>query len=155
MIRLSNLADYAVVIMTVIAARAPEKLNAADISSLTGVPQATAAKVTGHLARAGLLDSHRGKQGGFALNRAAQDICVADIIEALDGPIALTNCTDHGHGDCNIMAICGMRPHWQVMNNAVRRAFEEVSLAQLMTPRAFELDTDLDKAALVPARAEG
>ncbi|MEM6680948.1 MAG: SUF system Fe-S cluster assembly regulator [Pseudomonadota bacterium] len=154
MIRLSNLADYAVVIMTVIASRAPEKLNATDVSSLSGVPQATAAKVMGHLARADLLVSHRGKQGGFALARAAEDICVADIIEALDGPIALTNCMDHGDGACNLMAVCGMRPHWRVMNDAVRRAFEDVSLQQLLTPRLVA-DEDLDRAVLATARAEG
>jgi FeS assembly SUF system regulator len=148
MIRLSNLADYAVVIMTALAARAPEKLNAADVAGLTGVPQATAAKVMGHLARAGLLESHRGIGGGFALAKAPEAICVADMIEAVDGPIALTNCIDHGPGDCSLTAICGMKPHWQIMNDAVRGAFEGVTLAQLMTPRAFDVKDPASAHAL-------
>lgn len=140
MIKLSNLADYAVVIMTALASRVPEKLNAADVALATGVPQATAAKVMGHLARAGLLESHRGIGGGFALAKAPEYICVADMIEAVDGPIALTNCMDHGPGDCSLTSICGMKPHWQIMNDAVRGAFEGVTLDQLMMPRSFDIE---------------
>lgn len=140
MIKLSNLADYAVVIMTALAARAPEKLNAADVSGATGVPQATVAKVMGHLARAGLLESHRGIGGGFALAKPPADICVADMIEAVDGPIALTNCIEDGRGDCSLTSICGMKPHWQVMNDAVRGALEGVTLEQLIAPRSFQID---------------
>lgn len=149
MIRLSNLADYAVVIMTAMAARVPDKLNAADVSSVTGIPQATASKVMGHLARAQLLESHRGIGGGFALAKVPQDICVAEMIEAVDGPIALTNCIDSGPGDCSLTSICGMKPHWQIMNDAVRGALEGVTLADIMTPRNFDLE---DPA---PIRAQG
>ncbi|MEO0410958.1 MAG: SUF system Fe-S cluster assembly regulator [Pseudomonadota bacterium] len=149
MIRLSNLADYAVVIMTAIAARAPGTLNAPDMSAATGVPQATAAKVMGHLKRAGLLESHRGIGGGFALARNATLICVADIIEAVDGPIALTNCIEEGPGDCSLTSICGMKPHWRVMNTAVRQALEGVTLDQLAKPAPlFDLK---DPAALAAA----
>lgn len=120
--------------MTAMTGRDPETLNAADVSGLTGVPQATASKVMGRLARAGLLESHRGIGGGFALARPASEICVADIIEAVDGPIALTNCIEHAPGECSLTSICGMRPHWQVMNTAVRQALEGVTLAQLAKP---------------------
>lgn len=151
MIKLSNLADYAVVIMTAMANHAPQKLNAADVSGATGVPQATAAKVMGHLARAGLLESHRGIGGGFALAKLPVDICVADMIEAVDGPIALTNCIDQGPGDCSLTSICSMKPHWQIMNEAVRGAFEGVTLAQLITPHSF----DIKDPARAPIRAQG
>ncbi|MEM7568494.1 MAG: SUF system Fe-S cluster assembly regulator [Pseudomonadota bacterium] len=141
MIKLSNLADYAVVIMTTIATRAPDKLNASDVAGLTGVPQATASKVMGQLARADLLESHRGIGGGFALARTAEQISIANIIEAVDGPIALTNCIDHAPGNCSLTSICGMKNHWQIMNSAVRGAFEGVALADLVAaPALFEID---------------
>ncbi|MGD1954389.1 MAG: SUF system Fe-S cluster assembly regulator [Sphingomonadales bacterium] len=137
MIRLSKLSDYAVVIMTALSGARPTKLNATDVSAATGIPQTTVAKLLGHLARADLLESHRGHNGGFALSRDPEAISIADIIEAVDGPISLTNCIDDGNSSCSITSLCGMRPRWQIMNQAVRQAFEGVSLAEMAQPAAF------------------
>ena len=92
--RLSHLADYAVVLMTAAARRpAGARLSATELAGDTGVPLPTAQKLMGQLATCGLLTSARGASGGFALARPAQDISLADIVEAVEGPIAMTVCS--------------------------------------------------------------
>src|SRR5690606_30794897 len=98
MVRLSNLADYAVVVMCQMAMSDDARPSAANIASATAIPLPTVAKLMGTLSRAGLLTSYRGIGGGFALARPATDIAVAEIVEAVDGPIALTHCTDPAPG---------------------------------------------------------
>jgi Rrf2 family protein len=89
MLRLSNLADYGVVVMTTAARAAADGrlTSAAQVSALTGIPAPTVAKLMGQLGRAGLLSSQRGVAGGFTLARGAAKISLADIVEAIDGPI--------------------------------------------------------------------
>ncbi len=135
MIKLSNMADYAVLIMSHMAQRGDCVRHAApEIIQATGVPAATTAKLLGALARAGLLVSQRGIAGGFALARPAANISVADIIEAVDGPIALTNCLGDHNGDCSLESICATRPRWSAINTAVRGALAQVSLAEMALP---------------------
>ncbi len=137
MIRLTNLADYAVVVMTT-AARAPgERLSAARIADATAIPSPTVAKLLGTLARAGLLVASRGVAGGFTLTRAAADISIAAVVEAVDGPIALTNCLSGHTNECAIEGHCGVRGHWAPINAAVRAALGAVSLADLLKPAAI------------------
>jgi len=129
--RLSNMADYAVVMMAAAARHGPEaRLSAACLSVETGVPLPSAQKLMGRLAAAGLLGSTRGSGGGFVLARAADAISLADIVEAVEGPIALTCCVEEKH-DCALERTCQVRPHWGVVNEAVRDAFARVSLATL------------------------
>ena len=141
MIRLTNLADYAVVVMTA-AAKSPERrLSAPEVALVTGIPAPTVAKLMGTLARAGLLSASRGASGGFQFCGAAADVSIAAIIEAVDGPIALTQCqnpgeTGAGGGECSITASCGIRQHWAPINRAVRDALCAVTLAELIQPAA-------------------
>lgn len=136
MLRLTNLADYSVVVMTA-AARSPDcSLSAAAVAVRTGIPAPTVAKVMGLLKRAGLLASSRGVAGGFRLARATTAISVADIVEAVDGPIALTNCQQGEVSACALEGSCAVRPHWRPINIAVRAALAAVSLADLAGPAA-------------------
>ncbi|MFL6772355.1 MAG: SUF system Fe-S cluster assembly regulator [Sphingomicrobium sp.] len=133
--RLSHLADYAVVLMTAAARReAGARLSATELSAETGVPLPTAQKLMGQLAATGLLSSARGAGGGFALARPATDISLADIVEAVEGPIALTMCSDSTNHDCILDAHCRVKPHMGVVGNAVRGALAAVSLKQLCSP---------------------
>jgi FeS assembly SUF system regulator len=132
--RLSHLADYAVVLMTAAARRPPSaRLSATELSGDTGVPLPTAQKLMGQLAASGLLTSVRGAGGGFTLARAATQISLADIVEAVEGPIAMTVCSE-GRTDCALDAHCRVKPHMGVVGNAVRGALGAVSLHQLSTP---------------------
>ena len=130
--RLSHLADYAVVLMTAAARRpAGARLSATELSAETGVPLPTTQKLMGQLAACGLLSSARGAAGGFALARAAKDISLADIVEAVEGPIALTMCSDSNNHECILDAHCRVKPHIGVVGNAVRGALGAVRLTEL------------------------
>lgn len=132
--RLSHLADYAVVLMTAAARRnADERLSATELAGETGVPLPTAQKLMGQLATSGLLSSFRGAGGGFALSRPATEISLADIVEAVEGPIAMTVCSE-GRNDCALDAHCRVKPHMGVVGNAVRGALGAVSLQHLSSP---------------------
>ena len=131
--RLTHLADYAVVMMTAAARRdAGERLSASELAGETGVPLPTAQKLMGKLAAAGLLTSARGAGGGFALARPGREISLADVIEAVEGPIAMTQCTGSEEAsDCALDAHCRVKPHMNVVSNAVRGALGAVSLQSL------------------------
>jgi Rrf2 family protein len=130
--RLTSLADYAAVMMAA-AARHPigARLSAALLAEETGVPLPTAQKLMGRLAGAGLLKSARGTGGGFTLARAAAGISLADIIEAVEGPIAMTNCAEGSIHDCALEGSCRVKPHLSAVSGAVRGALQGVSLATL------------------------
>lgn len=136
MLRLTNLADYAVVVMATAARQPGAKLSAAAVATASGIPAPTVAKLMGTLARAGLLVSHRGVAGGFGLSRPPEAISVADIVEAVDGPIAITQCCGEGRADCGIEGSCGVRVHWSPINRAVREALAAVPLAALVRAQA-------------------
>ena len=129
--RLTHLADYAVVMMTAAARRDSQaRLSAAELSAETGVPLPTAQKLMGKLALAGLLTSARGAGGGFTLARPMTEISLADIVEAVEGPIAMTVCSE-GRSDCALDAHCRVKPHMGIVGDAVRGALGAVSLDQL------------------------
>jgi FeS assembly SUF system regulator len=134
--RLSHLADYAVVMMTA-AARGSTggRLSAASLADETGVPLPTAQKLMGRLAVAGLLTSVRGAGGGFALARDAGAISLAEIIEAVEGPIAMTQCSGSDEAsECALDSHCRVKPHMSVVSGAVRGALAAVTLDQLCGP---------------------
>lgn len=150
MIRLTNLADYAVVVMAA-AAREPEvKISAARVAELTAIPAPTVAKLMGTLARGGLLTASRGVSGGFTLSRDPALISVAQIVEAVDGPIALTSCVGNHTTECAMEGHCAIRGHWGPINQAVRGALAAVTLADLVQPAAAVTA----EAAPVPALAD-
>lgn len=131
--RLSSLADYAVVMMAASARHcgASCRLNATSLAEETGLPLPTVQKLVSKLSAAGLIESARGTGGGFRLARPPAAITVADIVEAIEGPIALTACVDTGKHDCAIEGTCRVKPHWNVVNGAVKGALAGVSLASL------------------------
>ncbi len=130
--RLSSLADYAVVMLSAAARHGEcERLTATLLADETGVPLPTAQKLMGKLAASGLLTSARGTGGGFLLARPPEAISLADIVEAVEGPIALTACVDGQRHDCGLEGACRVKPHWGVVNDTIRGALGGVSLASL------------------------
>ena len=133
--RLSSLADYAIVMMSAAARhRCGTRLSATLLSAETGVPLPTAQKLMQRLAGAGLLSSLRGTGGGFKLTRPAAAITLADIVEAIEGPIAMTICVDETRHDCVLDGHCQTKAHWPIVNGAVRGALSGVSLMTLAHP---------------------
>lgn len=130
--RLSSMADYAVVTMAAAARHCGgARVNAAQLAEETGLPAPTVQKLVSRLTSAGLLRSARGIGGGLKLARPAAAITLADIVEAIEGPIALTACVDQGKHDCGMEAACQVKPHWPVVNAALRGALAGVALTQL------------------------
>ncbi|UYY57977.1 SUF system Fe-S cluster assembly regulator [Sphingomonas sp. S2-65] len=131
--RLSSLTDYAVVMMAAAARHcgASCRLTATALAGETGLPLPTVQKLVSKLSAAGLIESARGTGGGFRLARPAAAISVADIVEAIEGPIALTTCVDVSRHDCAVEGSCRVRPHWAAVNGAVKGALAGVSLASL------------------------
>ena len=130
--RLSSMADYAVVTMSAAARHCGMvRVSAAQLAEETGLPVPTVQKVVSLLTAAGLLRSSRGVGGGLKLARPAAAISLAEIVEAVEGPIALTSCVDKGKHDCALEGSCTVRPHWGVVNAAMRGALADVPLTRL------------------------
>jgi FeS assembly SUF system regulator len=136
MIRISKLTDYGFVVLTRFADRQRQVIaNARDLSLETGLPLPTVSKLLKQLAKKGLLQAHRGARGGYMLTRDPETITVVDVIEALDGPIAITDCvTGSTDSDCEILDSCKVRPHWNRITERVREALNAISLASLCLP---------------------
>ena len=131
--RLTHLADYAVVMMTAAARReASSRLSATELAEETGVPLPTAQKLMQRLATAGLLVGQRGAGGGYALARPVSDISLADIVEAVEGPIAMTQCNSApGVSDCALDSHCKVKGHMGIVGEKVRGALDAVRLTEL------------------------
>ena len=131
--RLTHLADYAVVMMTAAARRpAAARLSATELADETGVPLPTAQKLMQRLAAHGLLVGQRGAGGGYHLARPVTDISLADIVEAVEGPIEMTQCSSNdGPSDCALDAHCRVKPHMGLIGAKVRGALGAVSLQEL------------------------
>lgn len=131
--RLTAQADYAVVMMSAAARHCglTGRLNATVLADETGLPLPTVQKLVSRLSAAGLIESARGTGGGFRLARPPATISLADIIEAIEGPIAMTACVENGRHDCCIEENCRVKPHWNAVNGAVKGALAGVTLASL------------------------
>jgi FeS assembly SUF system regulator len=149
MMRVTNLADYAVLLLCRMADSGSKLTSANELSARTGVPIPTVSKILGTLSRAGILNSQRGLKGGFALSRPTSNISVADIVEAVDGPICLTACIDDPNHNCEYEDVCNAQPHWAKINSAVHDALSQMSLADVSKGEArqipgMSLDGDLE-----------
>ena len=149
MFRLSKLTDYAVVVLVRLSRGDDAVQTAPGIASSTGIPEPTVAKVLKALAGSGLVLSQRGARGGYRLMRPLGSVPVAEVIAAIDGPIALTACVDGG--GCESRSLCPMHGRWDPVNDAIRLALNGITLADMAAavPRAFRVPTQ----AAAPARA--
>jgi FeS assembly SUF system regulator len=130
MLRISKLTDYATVVLASLAEQPDQLRTAAALAVRTRIAPPTVSKLLKQLHKAGLLTSARGLRGGYQLARPPAQITVAAILDALEGPVALTDCAG-GHGQCGIEHNCRVAPVWQRLNIAVRRALSDVTLAEL------------------------
>jgi FeS assembly SUF system regulator len=134
MLRISKLTDYAILMMVELA-RGGDMLSAHVLAERIGVEVPTASKVLKLLAGSGLLESFRGASGGYRVTRRAGDISVAEVIAAIEGPIAMTECSAE-EGLCSQEDSCGLRGNWQRISLAVAHALQGVSLAEMDAPAA-------------------
>ncbi len=147
MVRISRLTDYATVLLAVLAAQPERVQTATALAEQTHIASPTVSKLLKQLQRAGLVISTRGLHGGYQLARPATQISAAAILDALEGPVALTDCSV-AHGHCEIEGSCRVGRVWQRLNLAIRRSLFDVNLAQLagldpIQPRLPSLDRDV------------
>jgi FeS assembly SUF system regulator len=133
LLRVTRLTDYATVVLTVLAARPGTVLSASELAERSGLEIPTVAKVLKPLAQAGLVEGFRGASGGYRLARDAAAISLVEIVEAMEGPLGMTECSLHA-GNCGIERSCGVRANWRRINDVVADALRDVSLAQMANP---------------------
>ena len=136
MLRMTKQADYGIVLLARMASEPDRVFNAGELAAETHLPAPTVSKVLKLLVRGRLLESHRGVNGGYALAQIPAEISVAQVIAALEGPIAITECIDDTPGECSQERLCPVRGNWQRINLAIRGALEEISLAEMIPPPA-------------------
>ena len=133
MLRVTRLTDYATVVLTVLAARPDAVLSAPELAERAGLEPPTVAKVLKPLAAAGLVSGFRGANGGYRLARPAEAISLIAIVEAMEGPLGMTECSMPS-GQCGIEHSCGVRANWRRINDVVADALRGISLAQMLAP---------------------
>jgi FeS assembly SUF system regulator len=141
MLRLSKLTDYAVVVLVRLAGTEGVQTSP-GIAATTGIPEPTVAKVLKTLAAGGLVASQRGARGGYRLLRPLSAIPIADVIAAIDGPIALAACVDGSATECESQGLCPVRGRWDPVNDAIHQALSAITLADMQeasVPRAFRV----------------
>jgi FeS assembly SUF system regulator len=130
MLRISKLTDYATLILARLAAEPTRRFTAGQIASETGLASPTVSKLLKQLHRSALVQSTRGLHGGYLLARPAGQITAVDILDALEGPVALTECSGHA-SQCCIEQTCLVGRAWQRVNRAIRRSLQEITLLEL------------------------
>ncbi len=136
MIRMSRLTDYGIVLLTHMAAGEGVVHTAHGLAAASQVPLPTVSKILKELSKAGLVVSHRGRRGGYALARPAEEISLAQIIVALEGPFGLTECSTEAAYVCSLEAVCPARGHWGPISRAIERALGAVPLSSMRPPAA-------------------
>jgi FeS assembly SUF system regulator len=141
MLKLSRLTDYAVAALVRLSA-AEGVATSPGIAAAIGIPEPTVAKVLKILAGNGLVVSTRGARGGYRLGRPLAQISVAEIIVAVDGPIALASCVEGSGSACESQMLCPVAGRWDPVNTAIRSALQNISLAdmaQAALPRGLRM----------------
>lgn len=134
MIKLSKLSDYAVVVLSLLARDRSRLMTAAGLSTASGIPEPTVAKVLKLLSKEGVIASTRGVNGGYMLERDPAEISVTELITALEGPIALTACIEGSDDECGIQEICPMSGKWAKVNATIKTALDGLPLSDLLIP---------------------
>jgi FeS assembly SUF system regulator len=131
MLRVTKLADYASIVLAALAL-APERIHSAtELAEQAGLELPTVSKLLKPLAHAGLVESFRGSNGGYRLARPAANISLIEIVEAIEGPVGMTECSGE-HSTCELESHCGVRGNWRHINDVVADALRGVSLAQML-----------------------
>ena len=131
MLRISKLTDYGTVLLAHLAANPAGVCSAADVAAATGIALPTVSKLLKSLAKSGLVTSTRGANGGYELSRSPAAISAADIIDALEGPVSITECSSI-NSLCEHEGICSVGGAWQRINVAIRRALGDITLSDLL-----------------------
>ena len=128
MLRITKITDYGFILLAHMAKQDKDELhNAKDLAAAIGIPLPTVSKVLKILTQGSILQSHQGSKGGYSLSKTAEEITAAEIIEAIEGPVAITDCSSANGCERN----CPISPSWQQVNGAVIGALQGLTLANM------------------------
>ena len=135
MIKVSRMADYAILLVCKMSNDENKVYSSQELSIITSLKITTISKILTKLTKANVTDSIRGVSGGYKLTMQAEDISVGNIIDIIDGKVALTICVEEGENhNCNLVSLCPSQSNWQIINNTVREALNSVSIAEMANP---------------------
>ena len=144
MLRLNRMTDHAIIVLGALAHRHSETMATGYLAALTGLAQPTVAKVSKILLAADLIETQRGVRGGYRLEKTLANISLIDVVEAMEGPIAVTDCVDGAQVPCTGNNCCYMHSHWNHVNLAIRKALMDVTLKDIINPaQIFPLSASL------------
>lgn len=143
MMRLNRITDYAVVVLSQMAREPSRLVTAPQLAQDSNVPLPTVSKLLKELTKGGVLSSHRGANGGYALARRPEGISILEVIRALEGPVSLTACVDGAEGDCEVERLCPIRGNWDRVNAAIEGALKSVTLAEMAAQSTTMFDVPL------------
>lgn len=148
MIRITRQTDYGILVLAHMASMPTDTVHTArDVARWSGIPQPMASKILKTLAREGMLVSHRGVKGGYSLAVHPDRITVGDVLRAMEGPVAMTECSAHP-GLCGQERVCLVRVNWQRLNLAIRQALDRIPLHEMIAPN----EAKLESVETLPAR---
>ena len=146
MIKVSRMADYAILLVCKMSNDENKVYSSQELSIITSLKITTISKILTKLTKANVTDSIRGVSGGYKLTMKAGDISVGNIIDIIDGKVALTVCVEEGENhNCNLVSLCPSQSNWQIINNTVREALNSVSIAEMANPFVSNLQYKKDK----------
>ena len=135
MIKVSRMADYAILLVCKMSNDENKVYSSQELSIITSLKITTISKILTKLTKANVTDSIRGVSGGYKLTMQAEDISVGNIIDIIDGKVALTICVEEGENhNCNLVSLCPSQSNWQIINNTIREALNSVSIAEMANP---------------------
>jgi len=137
MIRVSRLADYAVLIIAYMSYNEGNKFTASSITKSTGLTLHTVNKILSLLVKKKIIKGERGPKGGYMLLQNSNNISMRDLVEAIDGPVALTICVDDNDSKCNLYENCLTRDNWEIVNNVISDSLSKVKISQMRKPGIF------------------
>ncbi|WP_290886094.1 SUF system Fe-S cluster assembly regulator [Arenimonas sp.] len=146
MLRVTKLTDYATVVLVALAEAPGRVHSAAELAERSRLEAPTVAKVLKPLAHAGLVESFRGANGGYRLARPAHEIPLKAVVEAIEGPLNMTECSGE-HSNCEHEAHCGVQTHWRRINDVIADALGGITLADMLPPSAVRKSIPLQLAA--------
>ena len=131
MLKVTRLADYAVSIISSFSDNENEVLSSQDIVYKTKLQQATVNKLLSRLAKEGFLVPFRGAKGGYKLKKDLSNISIKELVEAIEGPVSLTDCLNKNANDCNLFSVCNTKNTWSIVNNAVKDTLENIEIKDI------------------------
>ncbi len=154
MLRISRLTDYGTMILVHLAGQDAGLCSASDVAAGTHLALPTVQKLLKTLAKSGLVGSVRGANGGYRLTRAPEDITAAEILNVLEGPVAITECSAETH-QCELEPLCQVGSAWQKINRAIRSVMEDIRLSDLRRPPTEFVLKDLRQSPVANPYSHG